>query len=69
MECLAKGDCEEWCGLTKHDLHEELEQEREKNKKLLKIIHRANDLLAVKSGYEFYDDEFEDALKDYKDEK
>jgi len=37
----------------------------EKDKKinfLIKQIKKANDLLAVKSGYEYYDEEFEEAL-------
>lgn len=43
--------------------------ESEEKQKLLKLVHRANELLAVSSGYEFYDDEFEDALKDYRSDK
>ena len=40
----------------------ELEEKDEKIKFLIKQIKKANDLLAVKSGYEYYDEEFEEAL-------
>jgi hypothetical protein len=44
-------------------------QHEKEKQKLLKLVHRANELLAVKSGYDFYDDEFEAALKDYRGKK
>jgi len=40
----------------------ELEEKDEKIKFLIKQIKKSNDLLAVKSGYDYYDEEFEEAL-------
>jgi hypothetical protein len=44
------------------DCQKELEEKDKKINFLIKQIKKANDLLAVKSGYEFYDEEFEEAL-------
>jgi len=45
------------------DCQEEISQKDEQIQFLIKQIKKANDLLAVKSGYEYYDDEFEKALQ------
>jgi len=47
LECRSKGECEEWCGISKEELHSSseyayylLSREEDKNKKLKKVITR-----------------------------